>query len=257
MANDLTEATNPNAIYLLARIFEYDEPLSFSLTPLPSSPLPSPPILSSRLHSTPLTSLSLSTCSHLPEVNQGQKTKGHRLILKGSWRLQVNIWPWVNTNGIPFWGFGVNTPPILEPILVVGLNRMFTGGTTHIQSQDRLNPSGFSFWGEGTTPGFKSTLGWSKSRTLYWRLQVYIYIYIYIYNYIYIITYIYTYKTPRSCWMSSDSPEVDQGKNTKVLVGTFVRSDIPGADIDCEGARASLQFAQASSDADSSDSPKI
>ena len=25
--------------------------------------------------------------------------------------------------------FGVNSPPILEPILVVGLNRMFTGGT--------------------------------------------------------------------------------------------------------------------------------
>jgi len=41
---------------------------------------------------------------------------------------------------------------------------------------------------------------------------------------------------------------VDQGKNTKVLVGTFVRSDIPGADIDCEGARASLQFAQDLSD---------
>ena len=33
---------------------------------------------------------------------------------------------WVNTNGIAFWGFSANSPPILEPILV-GIG-MFTGG---------------------------------------------------------------------------------------------------------------------------------
>mmetsp|Transcript_56276 Transcript_56276/g.105511 ORF Transcript_56276/g.105511 Transcript_56276/m.105511 type:complete len:403 (-) Transcript_56276:85-1293(-) len=37
---------------------------------------------------------------------------------------------------------------------------------------------------------------------------------------------------------------VRQEKNTKVLIGTFVRSDIPGADLDCDGAKASLEFAQ-------------
>jgi len=41
---------------------------------------------------------------------------------------------------------------------------------------------------------------------------------------------------------------VRRDKNTKVLVGVFVRSDIPGADLDCDGAKASLQFAQELSD---------
>jgi len=41
---------------------------------------------------------------------------------------------------------------------------------------------------------------------------------------------------------------VRRDKNTKVLVGVFVRSDIPGADLDCDGAKASLQFAQDLSD---------
>ena len=42
--------------------------------------------------------------------------------------------------------------------------------------------------------------------------------------------------------------EVRRDKNTKVLVGVFIRSDIPGADLDCDGAKASLQFAQDLSD---------
>ena len=46
------------------------------------------------------------------------------------------IWLWVKTNGIPFWGFGA--PPILEPILVVGLNRMFTGGTIWILTHGHI-----------------------------------------------------------------------------------------------------------------------
>lgn len=37
---------------------------------------------------------------------------------------------------------------------------------------------------------------------------------------------------------------VRRNRNTKVMVGTFIRSDIPGADLDCEGAKASLEFAQ-------------
>ncbi|CAE7669051.1 unnamed protein product, partial [Symbiodinium sp. CCMP2456] len=37
---------------------------------------------------------------------------------------------------------------------------------------------------------------------------------------------------------------VRSGQNTKVLVATFIRSDIPAADLNCEGARASLEFAQ-------------
>ncbi|CAK9033355.1 unnamed protein product [Durusdinium trenchii] len=41
---------------------------------------------------------------------------------------------------------------------------------------------------------------------------------------------------------------VHRKRNTKVLVGTFIRSDIPGADLDCDGARASLEFAQDLSD---------
>ena len=36
------------------------------------------------------------------------------------------IWPWFKANGIPFWRFSVNSPPILEPILV-GIG-MFTWG---------------------------------------------------------------------------------------------------------------------------------
>ena len=40
----------------------------------------------------------------------------------------VAIWLWVNTNGIPFWLVGEFTTRFRLPILVVGLNRMFTGG---------------------------------------------------------------------------------------------------------------------------------
>ena len=40
------------------------------------------------------------------------------------------------------------------------------------------------------------------------------------------------------------SLKVRRKRNTKVVVGTFVRSDIPGADLNCDGARASLEFAQ-------------
>ena len=35
------------------------------------------------------------------------------------------MWPWVNTNGIPFWGIGAL--PMLEPILVVGLGPVHWG----------------------------------------------------------------------------------------------------------------------------------
>ena len=38
------------------------------------------------------------------------------------------IWQWVKTVLGSHFGGLVNSPPILEPILVVGLNRMFTGG---------------------------------------------------------------------------------------------------------------------------------
>jgi len=37
---------------------------------------------------------------------------------------------------------------------------------------------------------------------------------------------------------------VRRQRNTKVMVGTFIRSDIPGADLACDGAKASLEFAQ-------------
>ena len=42
-------------------------------------------------------------------------------------RAPRDIWRGVKTNGIPFWLGLVNSPPILEPILV-GIG-MFTGGT--------------------------------------------------------------------------------------------------------------------------------
>ena len=46
--------------------------------------------------------------------------------------------------------FGVGAPPILEPILVVGLNRMFTGGTVWILTHGQILMScdlGFSVLG--------------------------------------------------------------------------------------------------------------
>ena len=45
--------------------------------------------------------------------------------LFGRW---IAIWLWVKTNGIPFWLVGEFTTHFRLPILVVGLNRMFTGG---------------------------------------------------------------------------------------------------------------------------------
>lgn len=39
--------------------------------------------------------------------------------------------------------------------------------------------------------------------------------------------------------------KISQGRHPlNPQVGTFIRSDIPGADLDCDGARASLEFAQ-------------
>ena len=50
------------------------------------------------------------------------------LGFQGSGRFHVEKWLWSKPVRDPILGVLVNSPPILEPILVVGLNRMFTGG---------------------------------------------------------------------------------------------------------------------------------